>query len=208
MIVSVFFTDLVGFTTVSEKVEPQELVSWLSEYMEAMTPHVMDHQGVVLRYIGDAIMAIFGVPLARTTEAEIRQDAAHAVQCALAMEQTLRQLNQRWHERQLPMIGMRIGIFTGPVVAGSIGSVQRLEYNVYGDTVNTASRLESYDKQSFIPDFLHAPCRILIGEVTLRYLDDQYLTQRVGEVTLKGKEQKVTVYRVLGRQSKGFQAVE
>jgi adenylate cyclase len=208
MIVSVFFTDLVGFTAVSEKIAPQELMSWLSEYMEAMTPHVIDHQGVILRYIGDAIMAIFGVPLARTTEAEIRQDAVHAVHCALAMEQTLLQLNQRWYERQLPMIGMRVGIFTGPVVAGSIGSVQRLEYNVYGDTVNTAARLESYDKRNFIPDFLHAPCRILIGESTLRYLNGQCLTQRVGEVKLKGKEQKVTVYRVIGHQNKGLQAVE
>jgi adenylate cyclase len=130
-------------------------------------------------------------------EEEIRQDALHAVQCALAMKRDLVQLNRRWSAQQLPMIGMRIGIFTGPVVVGSQGSLQRLEYNVHGDTVNTASRLESFAKESFDPDFLHDPCRILIGETTLQYLDDRFETQWVGEVRLKGKEQKVPVYRVM-----------
>jgi adenylate cyclase len=197
MLVSVLFTDLVGFTSVSEKMAPQALVDWLNEYMEAMTPHVIDAHGVVLKYIGDGIMAVFGVPLARTTEAEIRQDALHAVQCALAMQRDLLQLNSRWGEQQLPMIGMRIGIFTGPVVVGSQGSLQRLEYNVHGDTVNTASRLESFAKEGFVPDLLHDPCRILIGETTLQYLDDRFETQWVGEVRLKGKEEEVSVYRVL-----------
>jgi adenylate cyclase len=197
MMVSVLFTDLVGFTSVSEKMEPQALVDWLNEYMEAMTPHVIGYHGVVLKYIGDGIMAVFGVPLARTTEAEIHQDALHAVQCALAMQRDLIQLNRRWRTQQLPMIGMRIGIFTGLVVGGSQGSTQRLEYNVHGDTVNTASRLESFAKESFVPDFLRDPCRILIGETTLQYLDDRFETQWVGEVRLKGKEEEVSVYRVV-----------
>ena len=144
-------------------------------------------------------MAIFGVPLPRTTEAEISRDALNAVNCALAMETTLMQLNDRWREQDLPTIGMRIGIFTGPLVAGSLGSVQRLEYTVVGDTVNTASRLESFDKELFAPDYLSRPCRIIIGEATLCRLGDQFEAQKVGEASLKGKDQKITIYCVSGR---------
>ena len=142
-------------------------------------------------------MAIFGVPLARKTEAEIGKDAVNAVNCALAMEKKLIQLNSIWQEQELPTIGMRIGIFTGPLVAGSLGSAQRLEYTVIGDTVNTASRLESFDKKGFYPDLTNNPCRILIGKSTLRYLGHQFKTQMIGEVSLKGKDQKTTVYRIV-----------
>jgi adenylate cyclase len=84
------------------------------------------------------------------------------------------------------------------VIAGSTGGAERLEYNVHGDTVNTASRLESFDKEVFLPDFVHDPCRILIGEATHHYLNNAFLTQDIGTVRLKGKEQAVSVYRVLG----------
>jgi len=196
---TVLFTDLMGFTTVAEKRDPQAVMDWLNAYMEAMAQQVMAHGGVIDKYIGDSIMAIFGVPLPRTTEAEISRDALNAVNCALAMEQTLIQLNDRWREQELPTIGMRIGIFTGPLVAGSLGSAQRLEYTVIGDTVNTASRLEGFDKELFAPDWLSSPCRIIIGEATLCRLGDQFEAQRVGEVSLKGKDQKITVYCVSGR---------
>ena len=196
---TVLFTDLMGFTTVAEKRDPQAVMDWLNAYMEAMAQQVMAHGGVIDKYIGDSIMAIFGVPLPRTTEAEISRDALNAVNCALAMEQTLIQLNDRWREQELPTIGMRIGIFTGPLVAGSLGSAQRLEYTVIGDTVNTASRLEGFDKELFAPDYLSSPCRIIIGEATLCRLGDQFEAQRVGEASLKGKDQKITVYCVSGR---------
>ena len=119
----------------------------------------------------------------------------NAVNCALAMERSLIQLNSGWREQHLPTIGMRIGIFTGPLVAGSLGSAQRLEYTVIGDTVNTAARLESFDKDLFAPDGLSSPCRIIIGEATLRRLAHQFETQHLGEVSLKGKDQKINRLR-------------
>jgi adenylate cyclase len=199
LIATVLFTDLMGFTTMAESRAPQAVMDWLNAYMEAMAQHVINHGGVIDKYIGDSIMAIFGVPLPRQTDAEISRDAVNAVSCALAMERSLRQLNHDWHEQQLPTIGMRIGIFTGPLVAGSLGSAQRLEYTVIGDTVNTASRLESFDKDLFTLDYLNSPCRIIIGEATLHRLGHQFATRHLGEVSLKGKDQKITVYGVIGR---------
>jgi adenylate cyclase len=200
LMATVLFTDLIGFTSVSEKLDPQMLMRWLNEYMEAMAEQVVKHGGIINKYIGDAIMAVFGVPLARKTEAEIGKDAANALNSALAMESKLIQLNSTWKERHLPTIGMRIGVFTGPLVAGSLGSAERLEYTVIGDTVNVASRLESFDKSSFDPDLKKNTCRILIGEATYRYIEGQFNTQRVGEVNLKGQERKTTIYSVERQQ--------
>jgi adenylate cyclase len=136
---TVLFTDLRGFTSVSEKMDPQALLDWLNVYMEAMAQMVMNHGGVVDNYIGDSIKADFGVPLPRTAEAAISQDAVAAVSCALAMERELKRLNTVWQQEKLPTVEMRIGIFTGPVVGGSLGSAQRLKYTTVGDTVNIAS---------------------------------------------------------------------
>jgi adenylate cyclase len=197
---TVLFTDLEGFTSVSECLGEQALMDWLETYLEVMSQHVMAHGGVINKYMGDAIMALFGVPIPHTSEAEISQDAVHAVHCALAMRRELIQLNQRWQDQQQPTIRMRVGICTGPLVAGTVGSVERLEYTVHGDTVNTASRLESYGKEAFSIEDIDSPCRILISATTLHYLGQQFQTQYVGEVQLKGKEQTTTVYRVLGEQ--------
>jgi adenylate cyclase len=203
LIATVLFTDLMGFTTMAESRDPQAVMDWLNAYMEAMAQHVINHGGVIDKYIGDSIMAIFGVPLPRQTDAEISRDAVNAVNCALEMERSLRQLNSYWQAQQLPTIGMRIGIFTGPLVAGTLGSAQRLEYTVIGDTVNTAARLESFEKDLFAFDGLTSPCRIIIGEATLQRLGHQFGTQHLGEVSLKGKDQKITVYGVIGRADYG-----
>src|SRR5262249_6323005 len=122
-----------------------------------------------------------------------------AVECALEMAEALKQLNRRWQDRQQPTIGMRVGIFTGPLVAGSVGSPERVEYTVMGDTVSTASRLGRFDKDVLTPDIPDHPCRILIGEATAQYLGGQFLLERVGEVNVKGKDEKVIIYHVLGR---------
>lgn len=195
---TVFFSDVVRFTTVSERLEPSELMDWLNEYMSVMTPLINDHNGVILRFIGDAIMAVFGVPVPRTSDEEIAQDAESAVTCALAMRQALIEHNRSLEEKGMPQIGMRIGILTGEMIAGSIGDMDRLEYNVHGDVVNTAARLESFNKDDFEPDYLNDPCRILIGKATLERVHDRFDTIKIGEVKLKGKEKTTAVHQVLG----------
>jgi adenylate cyclase len=206
--VTVLFTDLVNFTAVSETKQPDELLSWLNDYMEQMSRLVVDHGGVINKYIGDSVMAIFGVPIPRTNENEIRQDAINSVKCALQMGHALTELNQLWKTQGLPMVGMRVGIYTGPVVVGSLGGSGRLEYTIIGDTVNTASRLEGYGKEKFVPDFLKGPCRIIVGETTYRYLDNEFNTERVGEASLKGKDEKIVVYSVLATPKNSCQTAE
>jgi adenylate cyclase len=144
------------------------------------------------KFIGDAIMAVFGVPIPSTRPDEIARDAIAAVACAIAMEKKLRSLNQQWQAQGRPTVAMRVGISTGNVFAGSLGSRQRLNYTVLGDSVNVAARLESYDKT-----LEGGICRILIGEETYHYIQGKFPTQCIGSVQLKGKEQSVKIYQVL-----------
>src|SRR5262245_34368514 len=199
LVVTALFTDLTGFTTVSEKHPPEVLMEWLNEYMDAMAQQVSRHGGVIRQYAGDSIVALFGVPVPRTSEADSDRDAVSAVECALSMGEALRELNNRWRAEQRPTTGMRVGILSGPVVGGTLGSVDRSEYVVVGDTMNTAARLEQFDKGLFTPDPAGNPCRILIGEPTLTRLGEAFETGGVGDVSLKGKAQTVGVYRVIGR---------
>jgi adenylate cyclase len=193
---TVLFTDLVGFSSTSERMEPALLMDWLNEYMEAMATAIMSHHGVIEKYIGDAIMAVFGVPLARTTQEELQRDARNAVLCALAMGRKMDELNLQWKARGLPQCGMRIGIHTGALVAGSLGSVDRQEYTIIGDSVNTASRLESFDKEWVDPDAPDAACRILISEATHQLLHGEFQTKKVGTMNLKNKQEAVTIHCV------------
>ncbi len=191
MTATVLFTDLQGFTRITEQSDAQTLMLWLNEYMKAMSGIVLDHDGVVDKFIGDAIMAVFGVPIKRTRRDEIAGDAIAAVACAVAMGKKLRSLNQQWQAQGRPTVAMRVGISTGTVFAGSLGSRQRLNYTVLGDTVNVAARLESYDKT-----LEGGICRILIGEETYHYIQGQFPTQCIGSVQLKGREQPVNIYQV------------
>jgi len=193
MIATILFSDLKGFTTMSEKLDPQDLIDWLNIYMESMAGLIMSHGGVVDNFVGDGIKADFGVPLPSKDDAEVCRHAMDAVSCALAMEKAMQRLNAQRSEGH-PAMGVRVGIYTGPVVAGLLGSSERLKYTTIGDTVNIASRLESYNKEIGKDD----PCRILIGETTLRCLNDQYTTEKIGAVSLKGKDESIIIHRVLG----------
>jgi adenylate cyclase len=189
---TVLFTDLQNFSTISEQLEPEDLMLWLNEYMSAMSQLVLEQGGIVDKFIGDAIMAVFGVPIPRTTPEEIAEDARKAVRCALKMATTLQALNARWKEQGLPAPSMRVGISTGTVVTGSLGGQQRLEYTTIGDNVNVAARLESYDKS-----LDGGICRILINEATYQYTKEQFQTQFIDTVQLKGRAQSTRVHQVL-----------
>jgi len=192
MTVSILFSDIRGFTTISESLDPEILIEWLNIYMGAMTDTIISHGGVVDDYAGDGIKANFGVPFPRNTPEEIGKDATNAVTCAIAMGKEIERLNILWREKGLPTGGTRIGIYTGKVVAGALGSSQRMKYTTVGDIVNTAARLESYDK-TLGKD---SPWRVLIGDTTQGYLNRQFITKKIGEADLKGKNDRIKIYRV------------
>lgn len=196
--VTVLFTDLAGFSTLAEDMPPPQVMDWLNEYLEHMAQQVEANGGVVLKYIGDALLAVFGAPLPSTSTEAIARDAANAVRSALAMQSALAALNAQWTQAGRQCAQMRVGIFTGPVVAGCLGSSSRLEYTVIGDSVNTASRLESWDKDYADPEHPVGDCRILIGESTQALVDHLFRTKRVGEIKLKGKQQPTIIHRILG----------
>lgn len=190
---TMLMSDIKDFSTISEARTPETIMAWLNEYLAVMIHTVQSHQGVINKFTGDGLLAVFGVPVPRTTEAEIAKDAERAVICALEIAKELEKLNQDWGDRDLPKIQMRIGIFTGQIMVGSLGGKERLEYGVIGDSVNIASRLESYAK-----DRQEGICRILIAKETLDFLPSKFIVESWGCLELKGKQKKIEVYRVLG----------
>lgn len=189
---TMLFTDIRDFSSIAEQMAPEDLLDWLNEYLESMTQAIQEHHGIINKFTGDGLMAVFGVPMARLDPTEIALDAYNAVACALSMGDRLDQLNMSWQQRGLAAVEMRVGIFTGPVVAGSLGGKDRLEYGVIGDSVNIASRLESCAKERQ-PDV----CRILIAQETLEHVRDRIQVESWGPMALKGKQQLVNVYRVI-----------
>ena len=194
LVATVLFTDLRGFSKISETLSAEELMSWLNEYMETMANVVLDSGGIVDKFIGDAIMAVFGIPVPRTDADTIAEDADRAVRCALAMREALGRLNAGWAAQGRATVGMRIGVHTGELVAGGLGSTKRMNYTVIGDTVNIAARLESFDKTVGTDQ----PCRILISEATYERIRQDYSVGMVGKVNLPGKDQPITVFMVDG----------
>ncbi|MDX2232674.1 MAG: adenylate/guanylate cyclase domain-containing protein [Leptolyngbyaceae cyanobacterium bins.349] len=192
MTATVLFTDIKDFTSVSEYTPPEILMLWLNEYMEAMTQLVLEHGGIVDKFIGDSIMAVFGVPIARTTPAEIAQDAHQAVACAVKMAHTLDALNRKWAAQDQPTVSMRVGIATGPIVTGSLGGRQRLDYTTIGDSVNIAARLESFDKTLGV-----GLCRILINETTYTCVQDKFAIALLANAQLKGRSESTKIYQIL-----------
>jgi adenylate cyclase len=197
LVATVLFLDFKGYTAASEKMSPQALMAWVNAYLDAMTQVIMRHDGVIDDYAGDSIKANFGVPLKRESNAEVAKDAINAVACALAMEQEMHRMNERHEGNGLPTVGMRIGIHTGPVLAGCVGSAERMKYTTVGDTVNAAARLESLDRDVVSESPGRRPCRILISDTTAQLLGDRFQLERIGEVSVKGKAQAIVTYRVV-----------
>ena len=182
--VTVLFSDIRSFTTISEAMEAHALVALLNEYFTEMVSIVMNHGGVVDKYIGDAIMAIFGAPV--PTE----HDATNAVRAAVEMRASLVRLNERLEARGIQPLRTGIGIHTGDVVAGNIGSEQRMEYTVIGDPVNVASRLESNTKDLGV--------NVLVSATTYELTKDVIEARPVRELTVKGRAEPIMTYEVLG----------
>jgi adenylate cyclase len=200
LVVTVLFTDLKGFSTLAERMEPSQLYTWLNGYLGAMAQVIQDHGGVLKQFTGDGILALFGVPVPHTTPVQQAGDAVSATKCALSMGRRLVDLSREWQEAGLPAVSMRVGIYTGEVAAGSVGSDDRFEYAVIGDVVNTAARLESYDKSLADPDLLPNRCRILIGAPTHDLLGGKFESREIGLLEVKGKANKVPVFQILAEK--------
>jgi adenylate cyclase len=194
LMVTVLFSDVAGFTSICEQLAPEPLIGWLEHYIDTMVRIVTDHHGVVLRFVGDGILTVFGAPVPRRDATAIAADARNAARCALAMEAAMRDLNAHWRAAGLPVAGLRIGIHTGPLVAGSLGQGPHMEFCLLGDTANTGARLEQLGKQfaGFVPD----ACTIVVGEPTWQLLDGAFAGERVGVVQLRGKQAGLGVWRI------------
>jgi len=178
--VSVLFADIVGFTTMSEKMSPAAVSLLLNEYLSRMTDIIFKYEGTLDKYIGDAIMAVFGAPL------DMPDHASRSIKTALEMRDRLEEFNAE--RKEGPLLRIRIGINSGKAVAGEIGSINKKEYTVLGDTVNTASRLESS---------VAKPMMVVIGENTHDAVKDQFECRSLGNAILKGKEKEVAVFEVM-----------
>ncbi|MEZ4331150.1 MAG: CHASE2 domain-containing protein [Myxococcota bacterium] len=196
VVLTVLMSDLVGFTTAAEKLEPERLLAWIDDYMAAMTRLIEAYGGHVDDYVGDGIKANFGVPIPSESEEAIAQDACAAVACALAMERALEACNRRWVARGWPEARQRIGIETGPAVVGAIGSETRMKYTSIGDTINRAARLEAL-AESDVPSDAARVARILIGEATRRRVAEDFLLEDLGIHAVKGRTEPVHVHRVV-----------
>jgi adenylate cyclase len=191
---TVLFADVASFTGICERLEPAALIAWLDRYIDTMAGIIMAHEGVLLRFIGDGILAVFGVPVPRCDRAGIADDASRAARCALAMEQAMGRLNDDWRAEGQPEAGLRIGIHTGPLVAGSLGTGPRMEFCLLGDTANVGARLEQLGKE-FVGQ-RRRYCTIVVGGPTFDLLDGTLPGLRVGEITLRGKRAPLEVYRI------------
>jgi adenylate cyclase len=179
---TVLFSDIRGFTTMSEKGTPEEVVAQLNHLFTRMVGVVFNHQGTVDKFVGDMIMALYGAPLDDDAHAD------HAVQTALAMIRALREMNVEWQSQGKPTLDIGIGINTGDMVAGNIGSDTIMSYTVIGDAVNLGARLESLNK-----DY---GTRIIISEFTRARLKGQYDIHPLGDVVVKGKTRPVAIFEV------------
>jgi adenylate cyclase len=185
---TVLFSDIRGFTSVTERGEPQAIVGMLNEYFTRMVTIVFRHEGTLDKFVGDMVMALFGAPL------DDPRHADHAVEAALDMIAALGELNTQWKSEGRAELDIGIGINTGPMIAGNIGSEAIMSYTVIGDAVNLGSRLESLNKEY--------GTRIIISDATRERLSRPYRLRPLGDVVVKGKTQPVAIYELIGREQR------
>jgi adenylate cyclase len=185
-LVTVVFSDIRGFTTLSENTDPAMLLKLLNEYFEHMAKIIYENKGNLNKFIGDGLMIIYGAPL---SDESVSKDACNAVYSAIKMIKSVESLNEKW-KKDYPEINISIGvgIHTGEVIAGNIGSSQRLEYSALGDTVNLASRLEGVNKEK--------KTTIIVSENTYNHVKDKFDFLQLGSVKVKGRTKEVNIYTI------------
>ncbi|HED11392.1 MAG TPA: adenylate/guanylate cyclase domain-containing protein [Caldithrix abyssi] len=187
---TVFFSDVAGFTSISERLTPEALVSLLNDYLTQMTNIVFKYNGMLDKYEGDAIMAVFGAPVSHGN------DAYNACAAALEMQETLRRMRDLWRKQGKDELHARMGINTGPMVVGNMGSETRFDYTVMGDAVNLGARLEPANKQY--------GTLIMIGDETRKQAGDLIIVRQLDLLRVKGKNEPVKVYELVGTREKGI----
>ena len=180
---TVLFSDIRGFTSITENGNPEELVSQLNDYFTRMVDVVFHHKGTVDKFVGDMVMALFGAPVDDVDHAE------HAVAAAVEMVRELGALNEKWAGQGRARLDIGVGVNSGEMIAGNIGSSSIMSYTVIGDNVNLGSRLESLNK-----DYRS---RIIISDATRARLTGTYDIRPLGEVVVKGKTRPVSIFEVV-----------
>lgn len=181
---TVFFTDIAGFTSISERLSPEEIVDFLNDYLEEMTKIIFDYEGTLDKYEGDAIMAFWGAPMRQADH------ALRACNAALEMQKRLDILRPKWKKEGKPLVHVRCGINTGMMIVGNLGGRERFDYTVIGDSVNLASRLEGANKQY--------KSKIMISEFTHKHVTSLLRVRELDLIQVVGKQEPVRVYELLG----------
>ena len=186
--ITIFFSDIRGFTSISERIEPEELVHLLNEYLTEMTSIIIKDQGLVDKYMGDAIMAFWGAPLDLPDHAKI------ACSSSLEMVEKLNELKKKWIEEGIPSFDIGIGLNSGNAIVGNMGSTTRFDYTAMGDNVNLASRMEGLNK-------LYGT-NIIITEKTYKIVKNDFEIRKLDAVKVKGKKKPILIYELLSDKGK------
>jgi len=180
---TVLFSDIEGFTTISQDMPPERLVALLNEYLSEMSGIIFQHDGTVDKYEGDAIMAFWGAPIPQ------KDHALRACLSALEMQRAVAEMNARWQDEGKPPLRIRVGVNTGPMIVGNMGATGKFNYTVIGDSVNLASRLEGANKE------YHTG--LMVSEATYRLVCDRIVGRELGRIAVKGRSAPVTTYELI-----------
>lgn len=181
----IMFSDIENFTTISEAMDPDQLMLQLCEYFEALSTIIMEHQGTIDKYIGDSIMVLWGAPL----NMDVKEASYKAASAALKCQEKIAELNQKWANNGKPIFNTRIGIHAGVAIVGNVGSNERLNYTAVGDAINVASRLEQINKS------YHT--HIIVSESIYTYIKESFNVNFIGSIEVKGRAQSINIYELI-----------
>jgi adenylate cyclase len=191
---TVFFSDIRGFTTISEGLQPQVLVRLINDYLTPMTDIILQNGGTVDKYMGDAIMAFWGAPIWQ------EDHGARAARTALEMMERLKELQREWEQRGIPKLDIGIGLSTGAVTVGNMGSHMRFDYTVMGDSVNLGSRLEGMNKEY--------GTHIIVPKYTYEEIKHEFILRQLDVIKVKGKNVPIKIYELMGRKGENGRLTE